>query len=408
MAPHRVVVTGIGVISALGPNAASFWRCVSQGQSGIGPIEGADCSRVRFKNGAEVRSFNPEDHFDAKQRPLLDRFAQFAVIAAREAIRDARLEAGHSLWERSAVVTGTAVGGQSTQDDAHTALYLQKRDRITPLTIPRVMTNAGASQISMEFGITGPAYTVSSACASGSHAIGLAFGMVRHGMVDRAVAGGSEAPFSFAFMKAWEAMRVVAPDTCRPFAKDRQGMILGEGGALLLLESLEAAQARDAPIYAEIVGFGMSADAHHVTHPSAEGAARAMRAALADGGQKICPEQIGVINAHGTGTCANDVTEAEAIRGLFGAHADRLAISATKSMHGHALGAAGAMEAIATVLGLQHGIVPPTANFTEPDPRCDLDVVANTPRLLAVEYALSNSFAFGGLNAVLAFRRWET
>jgi nodulation protein E len=254
----------------------------------------------------------------------------------------------------------------------------------------------------MELGITGPVYTVSTACASSNHAIGLAFQMVRGGMVDLAIAGGSDAPFSLGLLKAWDAMRVVAPDTCRPFSHDRRGLILGEGGAMLVLEPLEAAQARGARTSVEIAGFGMSADAHHITQPSSEGPAQAMRAALEDGA--LHPDQIGYINAHGTGTSLNDVTETRAIRQLFGRHADRIAVSATKSMHGHALGAAGALEAIATIQALTTGVVPPTANYTGPDPECDLDVVPNCSRNLAVECALSNSFAFGGLNAVLAFR----
>jgi nodulation protein E len=273
---------------------------------------------------------------------------------------------------------------------------------VHPLTIPKTMANAGASHISMEFGLTGPGFTISTACSSAGHAIGQAFWMVRGGAADLAIAGGSEAPFSFGLLKAWEAMRVVSPDTCRPFSKDRRGMILGEGAAMFVLEPLEAARARGARIHAELVGFGMSSDAAHITQPSAEGAMRAMRAALRDAG--IAPEQVGYINAHGTGTVANDAAETAAIRAAFGAHADRLAVSSTKSMHGHALGAAAALECLAAVLALRDGVLPPTANFNEPDPACDLDVIPNHARAAQVECALSNSFAFGGLNAVLALR----
>jgi nodulation protein E len=264
------------------------------------------------------------------------------------------------------------------------------------------MANAGASHISMEFGITGPSFTLSTACSSSAHAIGQAFWMVRSGAAGLAIGGGSEAPFSFGILKAWEAMRVVSTETCRPFSKDRKGMILGEGGAMLVLEPLKAAQARGARIHAEIVGFGMSADAGHITQPSAEGAARAIRAALRDA--HLAPEAIGYINAHGTGTPANDSTETAAIRAVFGAHAGRLAVSSTKSMHGHALGASAALECLATALALRDGLLPPTANYREPDPECDLDVIPNVARRAQVEYALSNSFAFGGLNAVLALR----
>jgi nodulation protein E len=274
---------------------------------------------------------------------------------------------------------------------------------VNPFTIPRIMANSAASHISMEFGITGPVYTISTACSSSTHAIGQAFWLIRNGVCDAALTGGSEAVFTLGVLKSWEAMRVVSPDTCRPFSKDRRGMILGEGGAMLVLEEYEAAVARGAQIHAEVAGFGMSSDAWHITQPSADGAALAIRQALADAGTG--PESIEYINAHGTGTAANDATETAAIRTVFGPHADRLCVSSTKSMHGHALGAAGAIEAVATALALQHGCVPPTVNYREPDPACDLDVVPNKAKALQAEFAISNSFAFGGLNAVLVLRR---
>jgi nodulation protein E len=265
------------------------------------------------------------------------------------------------------------------------------------------MSNAGASRVSFEYGITGPVFTMSTACSSANHAIGQAFRMVRSGEVEVAIAGGSEAPLSMGFLKAWEAMRVVSPDTCRPFSRDRRGLILGEGGAALVLETIERARARGAVILGEIVGFGMSSDAHHITQPSAAGAARAIKAALTDA--VLAPNEIGYVNAHGTGTTANDCTETEAIRIVFGDHTAKLLVSSTKSMHGHALGAAGAIEAAATLGALQTGLIPPTANFTDADPACDLDVVPNRARSAQIEYAISNSFAFGGLNAVLVFRK---
>jgi nodulation protein E len=309
------------------------------------------------------------------------------------------------LRDRSAVITGSCVGGQNTEEEGYQNLYLRNKPRVNPLTIPRSMSNAGASHISMETGITGPTYTISTACSSSNHAVGQAFWMVRSGQAEAAVTGGSEAPFSMGNLRAWEAMRVVAPDTCRPFSKTRRGMVLGEGGAMMVLETLDGALARGAKIYAEIVGFGMSSDAHHLTQPSTEGPARAICAALRDGGLE--PGQIGYINAHGTATLTNDPTETCAIRMALGRQAGRVAISSTKSMHGHALGAAGAIEAIATVLALHKGILPATANYQEPDPQCDLDCIPNEPRRAQVEYALSNSFAFGGLNGVLAFRAWR-
>lgn len=402
---RRVVVTGIGVISALGRNCAEFWQALAEGRPGIGPIESSDMTGFRFANGGEVHGYKASDYFHAKEPDFLDRFAQFAVIAAREALRDSGIEWTPELRERSAVVTGSCVGGKNTEDEGYQNLFLHGKPRVNPLTIPRSMSNAGASHISMETGITGPTYTVSTACSSSNHAIGQAFWLVRSGIADAAVTGGSEAPFSFGNLKAWEAMRVVSPDTCRPFSKSRRGMVLGEGGAMMVLETLESALARGARIRGEIVGFGMSSDAHHLTQPSTEGPARAIRGAMRDAG--IEPAQIGYINAHGTATPANDPTETCAIRAAFGPHANRVAVSSTKSMHGHALGAAGAIEAIATLLALETGILPPTANYLDPDPQCDLDYIPNAARRADVEYALSNSFAFGGLNAVLAFRRWR-
>ena len=401
--PRRVVVTGLGVISPIGSNRDEFWQALSAGRSGIRPLQSVDGSLLRFPNGAEVQGYDPGRYFDDKTIGLLDRFAQFGVVAAREAVSDAGIKWAQELRENTAIITGSCVGGQSTEDEGFVNLYRNNIPRVNPFTIPRTMANAAASRISLELGIVGPTYTISTACSSANHAIGQAFWMVRSGAAALAITGGSEAVFSLGFLKAWEAMRVVSPDTCRPFSKDRRGLILGEGGAMLVLEPLEAARARGAHIYAEIVGFGMSSDAHHITQPSAEGAARAMRSAICDAA--IQPEQVGYINAHGTGTPANDPTETAAIRQVFAAHVDRLAVSSTKSMHGHALGAAGAIEAVGTVLAIERGILPPTANYTEPDPACDLDVIPNTARHAGVDCALSNSFAFGGLNAVVAFRR---
>lgn len=403
---RRVAVTGLGVICSVARNSPEFWQALQQGRSGICTLQSVAPSLLRFSKGAEVRNFTASDHFDEKEVCLLDRFAQFGVVAAREAISQAKIEWTQQLRETTAIVTGSCVGGQNTEDEGFINLYRNNIPRVNPFTIPRTMENAAASRISQETGVVGPTYTISTACSSSNHAIGQAFWMVRSGAAETAISGGSESVFSFGFLKAWEAMRVVSPDTCRPFSKDRRGLILGEGAAMMVLEPLDAARARGAAILGEIVGFGMSSDAFHITQPSPDGAARAIRAAIADAG--LDPTQIGYINAHGTGTIANDSTETAAIRKVFGAHADRLAVSSTKSMHGHTLGAAGAIEAAATLLALRHGVLPPTANFTEPDPACDLDVIPNTARAATVEFALSNSFAFGGLNAVVAFRRAAT
>jgi nodulation protein E len=404
MPGRRVAVTGLGVICALGKNTTEMSSALRAGRPGISPLQLVDPTKLRFQNGAEVRGFDPGEHFPGGLQDHLDRFAQFLVVAARQAVQDSGIQFSDELRDKTVIATGSCVGGQGTQDIGFVDLYQRARGRVHPLTIPKVMGNAGAGHISMEFGITGPAFNVSTACSSSNHAIGQAFHMIRSGMAEAAITGGGEAPFSLGLLKAWEAMRVISPDTCRPFSKNRLGMILGEGAGMLVLESLDAARSRGARIYGEVVGFGMSADAHHLTAPSALGAASAIRRALNDAG--IAPEQIGYINAHGTGTAANDPTETRAIRDVFGAHADRVPVSSTKSMHGHGLGAAGALEAIATFLALREGYVPPTANYAEPDPECDLDYVPNQARPAQVEWALSNSFAFGGLNAVLAFRNY--
>jgi nodulation protein E len=407
MASRRVAITGLGIISALGLDLAQNWTALCAGRSGIAPLQVVDGAGVGLKvlNGAQVRDFDPLKHFEGGKDAQLDRFAQFSVVAAREAFRDSGIELSPEMRLRSAVICGSAVGGQASIEHGFEDLWVQGRGRVHPLTIPKTMANAGASHISMDLGLAGPVYTVSTACSSANHAIGQAFRLVRDGEAELAVTGGSEAIFTVGMLKAWEAMRVIAPDTCRPFSKDRRGMILGEGGAMMILEPLEAAQARGARIYAEICGMGMTSDAHHLTQPTVDGPARAMKGALREAGMK--PEEVGYINAHGTGTAGNDPVETKAIREVFGAHADKLAVSSTKSMHGHALGAAGALEAIATVLALHHGILPPTANFTEPDPECDLDYIPNRARAVQVQAALSNSFAFGGLNAVVAFRAFK-
>jgi nodulation protein E len=399
---HRVVVTGTGVISALGNNTSSFWQSLVAGASGIREIVSVDISQIRFKNAAEIQNYVPEEHFAAKDIDMMDRFAQFAVLAAREAIVEAGFEWTPELRETAAVVTGSCLGGRGAEEAGYWELFHNNKSRVHPYTIPLGMSNAGTSHISMQFGIEGPAYNVSTACASSAHAIGQAFWMVRSGIAPMAIAGGSEAPFFLGGLKAWEAMRVVSKDTCRPFSAERSGLVLGEGAAMLVLETLEAALARGARPLAEIVGFGMSADAAHITQPVTKGPVRAMRMALRDA--NLALEQIGYINAHGTATEANDRIETAAIRDTFGAHADNLAVSSTKSMHGHALGAAGALEAVASILSLRHGILPPTANFLTADAACDLDIIPNQARATAVEACLSNSFAFGGLNAVLAFK----
>jgi nodulation protein E len=398
---RRVVVTGVGVLSSIGNTVAQFEESLRACRSGIGPITQVDTSRLRFHNAAEIRGFEPTDHFS--EVTWLDRFAQLGIVATRDAIADSALTWNDALRARTGVITGSCLGGMGTQDAFYFDLYHENKSRLSPTAVPRIMSNAVASHVAMEQKFTGATFTTSTACSSANHAIGQAFWLIRHGTLDCALVGGSEAPIVFGHLKAWEGMRVVAPDTCRPFSKNRGGLILGEGAAMLVLETVEHARARGAKIYAELAGFGMSADAHHLTNPLPEGAARAMSDALYDAG--LSREQINYVNAHGTGTPVNDSTETHALRQVFASHADNVAVSSTKSMHGHTLGAAGALEAAATVLALRGDFIPPTANFLEHDPACDLDVVPNEARAAQIEAALSNSFAFGGLNAVLAFRR---
>lgn len=403
---RRVAVTGIGVIAPGGNNGPDFWGEVSAGRSAIGELTSVPIEELFIKIGAEVKGFDPKAHFQSGQLALLDRVAQFAVVAAREAVADARLAFDRELALRTAAIVGTGVAGLHTLDDNFYRVYAKKAKRLHPFTIPKLMINAAVSHITMDLGLTGPAFSVSSACASATHAIGQAFHMVRSGQVEIAVTGGTEACITFGTMKGWEALRVMSSDTCRPFSKDRTGMVLGEGAGIFVLEPMERAQARGATIYGELSGFGMSSDAGDIVQPSAEGAARAMTAALADGGLR--PEEIGYVNAHGTGTTANDTTETRALKCAFGGHATKLAVSSTKSMHGHAMGAAGALELAATLYALRDGLIPPTVNYTEADPNCDLDYVPNVARPQQLEVAICNSFAFGGLNAVLAVKRVDS
>ena len=402
MTRRRVVVTGLGVVSAIGNDRASFWESLIAGRHGFRKMELLETDTLQFENGAEVRDLDLDFGFDRTSREALDRFAKLWVVAAREAVEDSGVSP--SSLSGGAIVTGTSVGGQTTQDELFRALYRDGRRRLTPFAVPRIMANAGASHLSTELGIEGPGLTLSTACASSSHAIGIASWMLFNGAVEVAIAGGSEAPFSLGHLKAWDGLRVIAPDVCRPFSRGRKGMILGEGGGALVLETLESARERGAEIHAELIGVGMSSDAGHLTKPSADGAARALTAALRDA--SLEKEEVGYINTHGTGTLLNDATETEAIHRVFEGHAAKLLTSSTKSMHGHTLGAAGALEAIATVLALNNGVIPPTANFMEPDPECNLDVVPNQARKAPIARALSSSFAFGGLNGVLAFARY--
>jgi nodulation protein E len=404
----RVVITGLGVASPVGMNVGDFWQSLAGGKSGITPISNITTEGLGVKFAAEIKGFDPSAHFDPKKLPMYDRFSQLALVAAREAVKDSGIELEGELAEQTGCIVGTGVGGQSTIEESYIKLIGggplgAQMIRVHPFTVPRLMANAAGCQISMDQGITGPGYTIASACASATHAIGTAFHMIRAGTLKACVTGGSEACLTYGTLKGWEALRVVAPDTCRPFSLGRGGMILGEGSGILVLEDYDLAKARGAKIYAELTGFGMSSDAKDITTPDAGGMARAIKNALKDA--SLNAEDIQYINAHGTGTRSNDATESKAIQATFGEHTRKLALSSNKSMFGHALGGAGALETVAAALTLKHQIAPPTANFVEKDPECDLDVIPNTARQMPIKSLLKNSFAFGGLNAVLALKQ---
>ena len=401
---RAIAITGMGAISAFGEGAETLWSGLREGRSGIRPIRHERAADLRVRIAAQVpESFDPAAHVNERTLPMLDRVSQFALFAANEAIAQSGLDFGaDGLGRRTGVVVGTGVGGETTQDEQSRRLYGENTNRLHPLTIVRLMTNAPASHISMAHGLRGPAFAVASACASANHAIAQAALMIRAGLVDVVVAGGTEACLSYGALRAWEAMRVLADDTCRPFSANRRGLVLGEGAGVFVLESMAHARARGAHILGVLAGVGMSADAGDIVAPDPAGSASAMTQALADAG--LAPDAVDYINAHGTGTPANDPAETRAIHAVFGAHAPKLAVSSTKSMHGHALGASGALELVAVLGALRDGVVPPTANLDKADPVCDLDYVPNQARELPVRTVLSNSFAFGGLNAVLAVR----
>ncbi len=402
---NRVAITGLGCVSALGLDVASTWDGLSKGRSGIAPPLKVKGERLMVNVIAELKGFDPLNYLDERVADFTDPFSQYAIVAAREAAKDSGLTFRGALGDRTASLIGTGMGGMVTLDEGFNRLYYHRTLRAPPLTVPKVMPSAAASQVSMDLGITGPSFGLTSACSSANHALGEALWMVRSGRVDYALAGGTEACLSYGCLKAWEVLRVMAPDTCRPFSKDRKGMVIGEGAGVVVLENWEMAKARGARIYAELAGFGFSADAGDLVQPSPLGAGRAISECLKDAG--LHPEEVGYINAHGTATRINDQVETRAVRQVFGAHADRLAISSSKSMLGHGLGAAGGLEIIPTVMALYEGILPPTANYNEADPDCDLDCIPNEPRKQQVEAAMSNSFAFGGLNAVLALKHPE-
>ena len=399
----RVVITGAGTINALAQDVQGTFGAMREGRGGIGPLDIRDVDRLNVKIGAQVKGWHPEEHFSRQQILLYDRYTQFTLHAARQAVAQAGLDFDGHLGYETGVVLGTAGGGLTTQDENYRAVYEEGKNRVHPFVVPKLMNNAAASHLSMEFNIKGPSFTVATACASSNHAMGLAFQMIRSGACRAMLTGGAEAMLCFGGIKAWEGLRVMSTDACRPFSLNRSGMVQGEGAAIYFFEEYEQARRRGAEILAEVIGFAMTSDASDIVMPSKQGAARAIAGALRDAG--LNPEDVGYINAHGTGTSANDKTECAAIADVFGPHADRLMISSTKAMHGHAIGGTGAIEMLACLLALREDIIAPTIGYEEPDPECALDVVPNVARQARVPVVLSNAFAFGGMNAVLALRR---
>ena len=400
---HRVVITGAGTVNALGHDVPETLEAMREGRCGIGELDFQDVDRLAIKIGGQVRGFEAEGRYNRQQMSLYDRFTQFTLAAAKEAITQSGLSFAGEEAAKSGVILGTAAGGVSTWDQNYRLVYEEGKNRVHPFVVPKLMNNAAASHVSMEWNLKGPSFTVATACASSNHAMAQAFQMVRMGIAPVMITGGSESMLCFGGVKAWEGLRVMSKDACRPFSANRNGMVQGEGAGVFVFEDYEHARARGAETLCEVVGFAMSSDAADIVMPSKNGAARAMAGALADA--KVNADQVGYINAHGTGTAANDKTECAAVADVFGPHADRLMISSTKSMHGHLIGGTGAVELLACIMALRDGVIAPTIGYEEPDPECALDVVPNEARDAQVDVVLSNAFAFGGMNAVLALRR---
>ncbi len=412
MDKRRVVVTGMGALTPLGNTADEFWAGLTQGRSGIGPVTKFDATGFPTRIAGEIRGFDPLSYVDKKDARRLDPYLQYGIASAVMAVDDAGLDVAKVDALRFGVLVGSGIGGITTLLESHRVLLSKGADRVSPFFIPMLIINMASGLISMRFGAKGPNSAVVTACATGNHAIGDAFRLIQTDAADVMIAGGAEAIIvdltfaGFCSMKAMSTRNEEPQRASRPFDADRDGFVCGEGAGLMVLESLEHALRRDARIYAEVIGYGMTGDAHHMTAPDPEGdgAARAMAAAIKDAG--LSPSAVQYINAHGTSTPYNDKFETLAIKRVFGEHARQLAVSSTKSMTGHLLGAAGGIEAIASILALHHGLLPPTINYETPDPECDLDYVPNHARKQDIEIALSNAFGFGGTNATLLFRKY--
>jgi nodulation protein E len=402
---RRVVVTGMGVVTPIGQDVPSFWAGVQEGRCGVGPVGGFPLDDLKILIAAQVKDFDHKARLKHFKRDKLilhaDRYSWFAAAAADEAMKQSGLPTPLENPYRSACIVGSGAGGLVTFETAYRDLFIHNKRATHPLTLLRIIGSSASAHIGIEYGVKGPTFATCSACSTAAHAIGLGRDYIRNNMVDVAIVGASESVINYGTMKAWQAMHVLSPQGVFPFSKKRNGTVLGEGAGVLVLESLEHAQRRGATILAEICGFGMTSDSKDMVNPDIEGPSEAMRLALEDA--KLAPSAIDYLNAHGTATTMNDKNETNAIKRVFGEHAKNLPISSTKSMHGHPLGAGGAIEAVACVKAMQDGILPPTINLDEADPECDLDYVPNKARKKSVSYAMSNSFAFGGLNAVLVF-----
>ena len=398
----RVVITGAGTINPLGIDVPTTMDAMQNARCGIGPLNIRDVERLQIQIGGQVTDYDETLHFNRQQISLYDRFTQFTLLAARQAMEQSGLSLSGALADRAGVILGTSGGGLNTQDENYRAVYEEGKNRVHPFIVPKLMNNAAASHVSMEWNLRGPSFTVATACASSNHAMGQAFHMVRSGMSTVMLTGGSESMLCFGGIKAWEGLRVMSKDGCRPFCATRNGMVQGEGAGIYVFEEYEHAKARGADILCEVIGAAMSSDASDIVMPSKQGAARAISGALRDG--QIAKDAVGYVNAHGTGTAANDKTECAAVADVFGAHADKLMMSSTKSMHGHLIGGTGAVEMLACIMAVRDGIIAPTIGYVEADPECALDVVPNQAREHVVDVAISNAFAFGGLNAVIALK----
>ncbi|HXF53578.1 MAG TPA: beta-ketoacyl-[acyl-carrier-protein] synthase family protein [Hyphomicrobiaceae bacterium] len=404
-AARRVVVTGLGVVTPIGQNVPDFWAGMQRGACGVSPLGGFPLDDLKILIAAQIKDFDPKARLKHFKRDKIilhaDRYSWFAAAAADEAVRQSGLEMPLANPYRAACIIGSGAGGLVTYESSYRDLFINNKRATHPLTLIRIIGSSASAHVGIEYGIKGPTFATCSACSTAAHAIGIARDYIRAGLVDVAIAGASESVINYGTMKAWQALHVLSPEGCFPFAKKRNGTVLGEGAGILVLESLEHAKARGATILAELVGYGMTSDSKDMVNPDVEGPREAMRLALEDA--RLAPSAIDYLNAHGTATTINDRNETNAIKELFKEHAYKLAISSTKSMHGHPLGAGGGIEAVACIKAIGEGWVPPTIGLDEPDPECDLDYVPNTGRTMKVTYAMSNSFAFGGLNAVLIF-----